>query len=651
MKVGAMDTLNVVEYLPGGVVRSGCDGIAKGTRVAPGERVAVVLPNGRELACVLVYLYQRGAVAVPVSPALAPGRIDFICEHAQVAAVVRRVDDRIQWERRSVEAPPSPEDDRFLIYTSGSTGMPKGVVLTRQAVEHNARAVASLHGFGPGRPHATCLPLYHCNALMMSLLGSLLAGGKLVLCPIFQPALFFEAMAREGVVTGSLVPALLQRVVDACPAWPPDLQYLVTAAAPLSSTLAGRFHALYGNRLRQGYGLTEAVNFSFVMDLLPEEEFRREYLDRKPPVGRPLPDTEYRLQAGEVQVRGPNLMRGYWRNPEATAEAIISGGWLRTGDLGEMRGGNLVLKGRSKEVINRGGESHYPAALEDDLTAAGMPTPFAVFAVDNERLGDDVGVICESRESVVILDCLKAAGTRPGAVETGPLLVTSTGKPRRRDMGRLLFSVNESPENVMELMAALGPGREPGNKEGRTPVQDRSETLHWPLREFRRMVGEYLRRRLAGRRLVVADSEGVGWIWPSPGDIPAEVEAAEVCGDEARLSGFLGGLADGALGAVIGVNVFRQAPSLEPVLREAVRVLAPGGTLLLSECEPGLNSAAPNPVDAMLLGEGLAFGPSLTRKVWLKAFVTAGFGDWGFSVFRAGKYDLGGLLWAHKPSE
>ncbi len=423
-------------------------------RLEAGDRLAVVLPNGYELAVVLLECFKRGIVCVPVQPNLPQAQIDFIISHSEAAAKVVPDGRALRFTRLNRGARKSPAGDRFLIYTSGSTGFPKGVVLTDSAVRANAEAVAALHEFGRRGAHATCLPLFHCNALMMSLLGCYLSNTKLVLCSRFEPAQYFAAVREESVDTASIVPALLHRLVEAEPAWPASLRYLITAAAPLTGVLARRFFDLYGPHLVQGYGLTEAVNFSFVMPPMDGDGFRRHYLAANPPVGKPLPGTRFRIEGGEVQVKGPNTMRGYWRNPESTASVLTEDGWLKTGDLGELHDELLVLKGRIKEVINRGGESFYPAALEETFERAGLARPFAALAVENERLGDDIGCHVATNDIDTVFAAVEACQYKPGAVQTGSLSLSSTGKVRRGQMGRALFSVNAAPERYGKLLAA-----------------------------------------------------------------------------------------------------------------------------------------------------------------------------------------------------
>lgn len=395
-----------------------------------GARVVVMLPNGLQLAATMLACFERGLVAVPIDPGTGATRRSFIEQHSEAAASIDGSGVRLLQG-----GGPSEPDDRLIIYTSGTTGDPKGVVLTRVAIEANARAVAALHRFDAAA-HATCLPLWHVNALCMSLMGTHLTSGRLLIAEDASPGAYFRAIAACRAATCSVVPSVLARIVEDAPAWPDSLDYVITAAAPLTSRLARRFHALYGPRLVQGYGLSEATNFSTLMPRLPDATFRQLYLDRHPPVGVPLPGTSLRVVDGEVQVRGPNLMRGYWKSPDATA-AVHDGEWLRTGDLGRVEDGVLHLNGRSKDVILRGGESLYPTDVEEELRDAGMPgRDLCVFAVESEWLGQEIGVSISGADPDEVLRALQRvrASRRPTVIRFGPVTRTSTGKPRRTAM-------------------------------------------------------------------------------------------------------------------------------------------------------------------------------------------------------------------------
>jgi SAM-dependent methyltransferase len=217
------------------------------------------------------------------------------------------------------------------------------------------------------------------------------------------------------------------------------------AASALPQVLAAKFFELYGPRLVQGYGLSEAVNFSFTMPInLPAGEYERQYVEDTPPVGWPMPNTTFRIVDKEVQVKGPCLMSGYWKNPEATQAAFTDDGYLRTGDLGMMRENYLVLIGRSKEIIIRGGENFSPVQVEADYAQAGLELPFCVAGAYDDRLGESIGLVCE-RPVCMDFNSLEAR-VRPSAVAVMPVPRTATGKPQRRAASQWLCSLTMPPD-------------------------------------------------------------------------------------------------------------------------------------------------------------------------------------------------------------
>src|SRR6218665_1773316 len=391
-----------------------------------GARVVVRLPNGPGLAKALLDCFDRELVAVPLHPRSTATAVRGIVDRVAASAVL---DERGPHDTGHPAAHPDAEGLAFLMFTSGSTGPQKGVMLGRKAVLGNAAKTAALHGLTPDRPHGTCLPLYHCNALVMSLLGTHLTGTPLVLHNGADPAGYFAALRAAGARTASIVPALLADLLDVAPEWPEDLEYLITAAAPLTPELARRFHDRYGPRLRQGYGMTEAVNFSFTTPLLDEPAFTRQYLERHPPVGVALPETELRLGDGEVWGRAPDVMRGHWQGPAATAAALTEDGWLRTGDLGELREGLLVLRGRAGERINRGGEKHHPLDVGRPWREAGLGGRFAAVAVAEPTLGHEIGLVATDPPGEAVRAGCENSPLRAASGQFGGFQATSTPKP------------------------------------------------------------------------------------------------------------------------------------------------------------------------------------------------------------------------------
>lgn len=200
-----------------------------------GQRVVVRLPNTPILAATMIAGFESGLVMVPLDPRIEKNRYDFILEHSGAAAEIT-----IDGIKQYGEQDRSPLDDRLLIYTSGTTGNPKGVVLTADSIKNNANAVSALHAFDQ-KNHATCLPMWHVNALCMSLFGSYFSNGTMLLLEKFDAQIYFEMCSRFNVKTASLVPTLIHKLLKDHPAWPQSLEYIITAAAPLSQILQKNF--------------------------------------------------------------------------------------------------------------------------------------------------------------------------------------------------------------------------------------------------------------------------------------------------------------------------------------------------------------------------------------------------------------------------
>lgn len=265
-----------------------------------------------------------------------------------------------------------------LIYTTGTTGTPKGVMLSHRNLLFVAAVSSTLRRVSASDVVYTVLPVSHVYGLASVCLGSLCAGASLRLAPRFVPEAVRRALADERVTIFQGVPAMHAKLLDHLQAhghaWQaPQLRFVYSGGSPLDADLKARVERVYGLPLHNGYGMTESSP-TVAQTLL--EAPRGDCS-----VGVPIPGIEVRLvdpelkpvppgEVGEILVRGPNVMLGYYRNPEATRAAITTEGWLRTGDLARAAAdGALSIAGRSKELIIRSGFNVYPAEVEHVLNA------------------------------------------------------------------------------------------------------------------------------------------------------------------------------------------------------------------------------------------------------------------------------------------
>jgi len=275
-------------------------------------------------------------------------------------------------------------DDILIVYTSGTTGKPKGAVLTQGALVWNGLNGIHAHDLGQSDHVLTVLPMFHVGGLNNQTLPALLAGATVTLHRRFEPARWLADVAARRPTISLLVPAAIQAVITH-PAWAStdlsSLRMLNAGSMVVPDSLIRAFHTR-GVPVGQIYGSTETAPIATV--LLKEDAERK-----IGSAGKPALHCEVRLVAGEVQVRGPNVMRGYWNDPKATEATFAPGGWFRTGDLGRVDDeGFLWIMGRSRDVIISGGENIYPAELENVLADCPAIAEAAVIGVPDPKWGE-----------------------------------------------------------------------------------------------------------------------------------------------------------------------------------------------------------------------------------------------------------------------
>jgi acyl-CoA synthetase (AMP-forming)/AMP-acid ligase II len=275
--------------------------------------------------------------------------------------------------------PVSTEPTAALVYTTGTTGRPKGVMLSHRNLLFVASVSSRLRGVTPGDLAYGVLPVSHVYGLTSVLLGTLAAGACLRLAPRFTPQAMLAAIRDEGLTIVQGVPAMYARLLElgVCAPLASRLRFAYAGGSPLDPTLKREVEHLLGVPLHNGYGLTEAAP--------TVSQTRLDAPRADTSVGHAIPGVEVRIESsaagepGRLWVRGPNVMQGYYRDPEGTGAVLHPDGWLATGDLARRDAdGALFIAGRSKELIIRSGFKVYPLEVETVLNAHPAVTQSAV---------------------------------------------------------------------------------------------------------------------------------------------------------------------------------------------------------------------------------------------------------------------------------
>ncbi|MEN0137498.1 MAG: AMP-binding protein [Rhodococcus sp. (in: high G+C Gram-positive bacteria)] len=375
--------------------------------VHSGDVVAVMLPNRVELLVALMAAWRIGATATPVNPTFTAVEAEYQFDDAGAALVVNEGPDSPSGGRPTIAVAdmattPRPgrvpdigtsgDDVALLIYTSGSTGRPKGVMLTHDNLQFMSSSMVQHFSLTSDDHCLLILPLFHVNAICVSFLAPMLAGGQLSVTGRFSPARFFDDVARLRPTYFSAVPTIYALLASQDTVGDTSsLRFAVCGAAPISRELLDRAEQRFGLVIVEGYGLTEGTcasacnppggvrKLGTVGPALPGQR-----IAIAGPDGEHLPVGA----TGEVLVAGPNVMRGYRGRPEETGRTIVDG-WLHTGDVGRLdEDGYLTLVDRIKDMIIRGGENIYPKEIENALATHDGVLEAAVIGAPHEVYGE-----------------------------------------------------------------------------------------------------------------------------------------------------------------------------------------------------------------------------------------------------------------------
>ncbi len=376
----------------GGLRRMGIDS---------GDRVAIRLPNGIDWVLAFFGIQLIGAVAVPVNTRFTEDEVAYVVTDSGAAFTFADGAAMPDGEPALVEDL-GRGDLSAIFYTSGTTGFPKGAMTSHGNFLANSencfRAMLVDRAEGPELSTLVSVPLFHVTGCNSQLIPVLERGGRVeILSGPLDLDGFFRSVGEHGVSQLASVPAIYHALIRH-PSFAEldvsSVRWVSYGGAPIAESLVYRIQEAFPNaRVGNGFGLTET---SSLTSFLPHEDA----IDHADSVGFAMPVVDIAVDepdpdtmVGELLVRGPNVVAGYWNKPQATAETFVDG-WLRTGDLARIDDqGLLYIVDRKKDMINRGGENVYSIEVENALAAAPGVGEAAAVAVPDEMMGEKVGAV------------------------------------------------------------------------------------------------------------------------------------------------------------------------------------------------------------------------------------------------------------------
>src|ERR1700754_3785028 len=406
-------------------------GLLKEKRVAPGDRVGIMLPNIPYFAVVYYGILRAGGVVVPMNVLLKGREVAFylsdsvakvlfawhgFAEAAQEGAAEAGSEAILvtpgEFEQLLMEAPRAEadeprggEDTAVILYTSGTTGTPKGAELTHDNLVINCTGTADLLA------HVTeedvilgALPLFHSFGQSCGLTASVARGSFLTLIPRFEPSKALEIIGRDKVTDLQGVPTMYHAMLNAPGHEDADtssLRTCVSGGSAMPVEVMKAFEKTFDCIILEGYGLSETS---------PVASFNHPDRDRKPgSIGTPIQGVEMKVgddddnevaqgEVGEIVIRGHNVMKGYWGRDDATDE-VMRGGWFHSGDMATVdEDGYFFIVDRKKDMIIRGGYNVYPREIEEVLYEHPAVSEVAVIGVADDSLGEEVAAMVVLRE-------------------------------------------------------------------------------------------------------------------------------------------------------------------------------------------------------------------------------------------------------------
>ena len=408
--------------------------------VGKGDVVSLLLPNSAEYIIAYFACWKLGAIAGPVNSLLKAQEISFVISdsetrallvHPQFLPTIESIRSELPALRELIDfsdeaavtqevglghAAALPDSDinrdteAIIIYTSGTTGKPKGCLLTHGNLIANARQISQWLGFTKEDRLLTIMPLFHMNAVSVTTMSALYAGGSTVVSPRFSASRFWQIISDYQITSFGSVATMLAMLLTTYPKGVPEglktgqLRFAMCGSAPVPAEVMKRFEETFKCLVIEGYGLSESTCRS----TFNPPDARRRPGSCGMPIGNEMmivddDDKEVATgELGEIVLRGENILKGYYRNPEATATAFRNG-WFHTGDVGYRDAdGFFFIVDRKSDMIIRGGENIYPREIDEVLYQHPAVAAAATIGVPDQLYGEEVAafvVLKEGREA------------------------------------------------------------------------------------------------------------------------------------------------------------------------------------------------------------------------------------------------------------
>jgi malonyl-CoA/methylmalonyl-CoA synthetase len=428
--------------------------LLQGLGIPKGSRVAVQVEKSPEALFLYLATLKAGYVYLPLNTAYQAAEIEYFIQNAEPAVMIcssknfawvskiafksgtRHVFTLDDNRTGTLLARAAGQSDRFktiargdddlaaILYTSGTTGRSKGAMLTHKNLSSNALVLQKFWGWKKGDVLLHALPIFHVHGLFVAAHGALINGSKMIWLPRLDTAALIQNMPRSTVMMG--VPTFYVRLLsdkNFTKAVCRNMRLFVSGSAPLLTETFNTFKDLTGETILERYGMSETV-------MLVSNPYQGARVGGS--VGLPLTDVKVRVvdennkpcavsEIGSIQVKGPNVFKGYWRMPEKTAEEFTADGWFKTGDVGRFGGmangakvpdNYLCIVGRSKDLIISGGYNVYPKEIESFIDDMDGVDESAVIGVPHPDFGEAVMAIVVAKpgaklDSKAMIDALK----------------------------------------------------------------------------------------------------------------------------------------------------------------------------------------------------------------------------------------------------